>query len=183
MEYYHRLQAAMEGRSILSADWRGAVTGLLRDARTMYRDRVFGQGKTVMDLLASAIAKSHLQRASANMSADQSPYLRYVLPPPFDSIAYYAGVIKTAYSGGGRRADTALASVGIEQPIAGAVEDAVEQEFLVYLYAKVEESGAPNPFTRDGKLSRRWRDYVRRIFDEFLCRRVGVKVQLSSGCR
>jgi hypothetical protein len=182
MEYYHRLKAAMEGQSILSADWRGAVTGLLSDARTMYRDRAAGQDKTVMDLLASAIAKSHLQRASDNMNADQSFYLRFVLPPPLDSVAYYAGVVRSAYAAGKRRADTALASVGIEKPIAGAVDDAVEQEFLVYLYAKVEAANAPDPYTRNGKLSRRWRQYARRVFDEFLCRRVGVKVQLSTGC-
>lgn len=182
MEYYRRLQAAAEGQSLLSSDWRSAVTGLLRDVRTVFRDRVSGRPTTVMDLLASAIAKAHLQRAQGVMNADQAFYLGYVLPAPLDSIAYYAGVVKQAYAAGTRRRDTALASVGIEKPVAGAVDDGIEQEFLVYLYTKVENADTPAPYTRDGRLSRRWREYVRRIFREFMCRRVGVQVKLSSGC-
>ena len=183
MEYYQQLQAAVEGRALLSADWRSSVSNLLKDARVLYRDRSTRKDATVLDMLSSAIAKSHLQRAKGAMGADKSFYLRYILPPPLDSLAFYAGIVKQAYSPQGRRADTALASIGIEKPVAGAVDDSIEQEFLVFLFAKVQQDAdVPAPHARNGKLSRRWRHYVRRTFDEFMCRRVGVRVALTDGC-
>lgn len=180
LRYYQQLQAAAEGRGILSADWRSVAGSVLRDAQTMYRDRVRGGDKSVMDLLSSAIAKAHLQRGGAAMAADKSFYLRYVLPPPLDSLAYYAGIVKQAYVPKRGRSGTALGDVGIQQPVANLVDDKIEQEFLLYLFTTVGE--APSPYTRGGKLTKQWRAYVRRTFKDFLCRRVGVDVSLSGAC-
>ena len=182
MEAYSYLQAAAEGRGLLRDNWRRTVSAIYNDAKALYRDRT-RSSVTVMDLLASAIAKRRLGRATGAMAADKSYYLRLLLPKPFDSLAYYAGVVKEAYATQARRSGTALETIGIEQPVAAAVDDAVEQEFLLYLLGKVSAEHAPEPYTRRGrKLTRQWRAYVRGAFGDFTCRRLGVRVALSQGC-
>ena len=181
MEAYSYLQAVAEGRDLLADDWRQTVSRIYNDAKALYRDRT-GRNVTVMDLLASAIAKRRLGRLTGAMAADTSYYLRLVLPPPLDSLAYYAGVVKTAYATQARRRKTALETIGIEQPVAAAVDDAVEQEFLLYLLGKVTAENTPEPYMRGKKLTRQWRAYVRGVFGDFTCRRLGVRVELSQGC-
>lgn len=181
MEAYAYLQAAAEGRGVLRDDWAQTVSRIYNDAAALYRDRT-SSSVTVMDLLASAIAKRHLGKAKENMSADASYYMRLILPKPLDSIAYYAGVVKAAYASAVRRTGTALETIGIEIPVARAVDDSAEQEFLLYLIGKVGAEKTPEPYYRGKKLTKQWRLYVRRVFQDFMCRRFGVQVGLSHGC-
>lgn len=180
MEAYAYLQGLVESKGLLGSDWKQTVARVFGDATTLYRDRVHGN-VGILELLNSAMAKRRLSRARGAMGADRSFYLRMVLPPPLDSVAYYAGIVQAAYQHPGKRDATALQTVGIEQPIGAVVDDRIEAEFLLYLREKVSVEPTPELYTKSKKLTREWRAYVRQTFADFMCRQ-GVNVTLSEGC-
>lgn len=172
--------------------WSDIFRQVRRDTGAGFRDlttyvtgsRKPGDSKSVVNFIDSAVAARN--RSKASTVGTNKYYYMSTLVPGGNALFSYMNILTTVYD----REEAAspgilFKTLGIEKPIATALDDRIEKMFMLYLYSSIEHDAdaIPRPYESDktDRLSPRWRKWIRKKLDTFLCSAMHVRINTLEG--
>lgn len=182
-----------ESDLVAKTSWTDILRQASRDAGAGFRDLTAyftgyagnggGNSDDIIKFIDSAVAARNRSQATAVMGTDKL-YNMSVLVPGASSLFYFMSVLMNVYD----RDEAAEPGVlfkklGIEVPIATALDNRLEKMFMLYIYSSIERDAdaIPRPYegNKTDRLSRKWRQWIRNKLNKFLCSAIHVQIDVT----
>ena len=191
---YSRYGLQTETDLIAKTSWSDILRQARRDAGAGFRDLTSyftgsrsngGDSNSVIKFIDSAVAARNRSRATAAMGTDKL-YNMSTLVPGGASLFYFMNLLMNVYDKDEAAEPGVLfKKLGIEVPIATALDDRLEKMFMLYIYSSIERDAEaiPRPYegNKTDRLSRKWRLWIRKKLDRFLCSAIHVRINATEG--